>query len=643
VHLFINGLYWGIYRIGERVDDVWVSDHFGGTETDWDVIAPDTTVAASLQAKAGNITAWNNLFNLVNAPDLTVPANYEAVAAQMDLVNFVDFYLLHIHADSEDWPHHNGYAIRNRVVPSSKWQFVPWDQEIAFDPLVLVDRYSPGAPNTAGNANAQLTFGVLYQKLRASAEFRLLFADRAHKHLHNGGALSLAVEQARWQGFADLLDKAIVAESARWGDTADATPYGTAVLPADATLKRETHWLPQVNTVKNSHLPALHNTANSFATITELKSQSLYPNTEPPVFNQFGGNVVVNFSLSITAPAGSIYYTTNGNDPREAYTGNPVGTLYSGPISLTQTCTVKARSRVGTVWSALTEATFIVGNVATSANLAVTELNYNPVNSDHEFIELTNFSGTTIDLTDVHFEGITFTFADGTLLSAGERIVVVRNQAAFVAQYGNGPRVAGEYTGALDNTGEEIAVIAANGLDILRFTYNDKAPWPKAADGGGRSLVLRDPAADPVNEQNWRVSSANGGNPGGSDSTAFSGTALADEDKDGFQALIEYLFGTSDTVPNPEDAPFAAIEDFEVAAVTSPYLTFTALAQPGADAANVTVELSTNFSTWDGTSTAVVYVGETVAGDGTVTRKWRAAQPYTGAVKQHFRIRAQLP
>ncbi len=640
VHLYINGLYWGVYEAGERVDDNWCADHLDGLPTDWDVIAPDTTTA--VQLKAGNLTAWNALAALVITPDLTVQANYAAVAAQVDLANFADYYLLHIHADAEDWPHHNGYALRNHTAAGAKWRFLTWDQSIALDPLVLVDRFSVGAPNTAGNANAALTLGVLYQKLRVNSEFRLLFADRVHKHLHNGGALSLAVEQARWQSFADKLDQAIVAESARWGDTADATPYGPAVLPSDAVLKRETHWLPQVNLVKNTHMPALHNTANSYATLTELRAQSpkLYPTTEAPDFAQFGGNVPANYALSISAAAGQIYYTVNGTDPRTAYTGAAAGTLYSGPVTLGATGVVKARALNGGEWSALTEATFIVGTAASAANLAVTELNYNPAPGDEEFIELMNISAGIIDLTGVHFDGITFTFADGTLLNPGERICLARDVALFTTRYGAGPRVVGPYAGSLDNTGEEIAVLAASNADIVRFNYNDKAPWPVAADGAGRSLVLRQPAASQnlSDGSNWRSSTATGGNPGSGDTVAFSGAPLADADADGFVRLFEYVLAGDDSVTGDVAAPVVAVETLTISGIAGQYLTITARTRAAADDATLSGEFSTNLALpWQ----PAVYVGETVNLDRTVSRKWRAPVPYSGP-QQFVRLRAVL-
>ena len=638
VHLFINGLYWGVYELGERFDEHYCADHFGGLVTDYDIIAPGEAV----YVRNGTTTAWDALFSYVNnaANDLSTQAGYDTVAAQADLRNFVDYYLLHCHGDSEDWPHHNGFAYRKTSGADTRFKFVAWDQEITFDPLVLVERLSPAAANTATDKTA----GRLFQKLRVNAEFRLLFADRAHKHLHNGGALSLAVEQARWQSFADTLDKAIVAESARWGDTADTTRYDYPLVPDGTTFKRETDWLPQVNTVKNSHFPALHNTANAYATITELRAQSpkFYPVTEPPDFGQFGGNVPANYALSISAAAGQIYYTTNGTDPRTAYTNAAAGTLYTGPVTLTTTGVVKARALNAGEWSALTEATFIVGTAASSANLAVTELNYNPAPSDEEFIELMNFSAGVIDLTGVRFEGITFTFADGTLLNPGERICIARDVTAFTTRYGTVPRVVGPYVGALDNTGEEIAVIAANNADIVRFSYNDKAPWPAAADGTGRSLVLRQPGATNNtntylnNAANWRSSVRDGGNPGAGDTVLFAGAPLADADADGVASIFEYLFGGSDGTPNDTSSPVAVVENLTVAGVIQPYLTITAVTLAGADSATLSAEFASDLSqSWQ----PAIYVGETQNPDGTVSRKWRAPVP-AGTQTQFLRTKA---
>lgn len=125
----------------------------------------------------------------------------------------------------------------------------------------------------------------------------------------------------------------------------------------------------------------------------------------PVIFNQDGGEVNSGFSLTMTKPAGktgTIYYTTNGTDPRVPYTGAIAGTQYTGAIALTQTVTVKARYKSGTIWSALNEATFIVGspvviNEFMADNYATIE-DPDEAGEFPDWIELYNKGSATVDL-----------------------------------------------------------------------------------------------------------------------------------------------------------------------------------------------------------------------------------------------------
>ncbi|MHA3769948.1 lamin tail domain-containing protein [Verrucomicrobiota bacterium sgz303538] len=623
-HVYINGLYWGVYDISEDLDDDFFADHLGGLPEEWDVMGDFAEV------KAGTSAAWDALFAIANA-GVSTPQAYANLQQYVDVVNFIDYYLLHVHADAEDWPQHNWYAARNRVRAGGKFRFYVWDQEIALDnhSLRRIEATDP-------NSNADKTPGRLLQMLRANAEFRLLFADRAHKHLHNDGALSLEECQARWDGLKATLDKAIVAESARWGDVADDTPYGNT--PSKTVYTREADWLPTVDFVRNTYLPSLYNSANSYATINELRAARLYPNTEPPVFGQHGGIVAPGFMLTMSATGGSIYYTLDGSDPRQAITGDIAGNTYAGPVALTKTCTVKARVRNGTEWSALTEAFFIVGVPASSANLVVSEIYYAPaVTQDHEFIELMNTSVTqTIELSGVHFTaGVSFSFPPGFTLGPGQRIVVVKNQAAFTARFGAGVQIAGEYIGSLDNSGEEIALADATGVEIFRFRYNNRDPWPTTAATADRSLVLLAPKGhpDPGLAENWRASMGGGGTPGTSDGVAFTGDPSTDADHDGINALLEYVFGTSDAVESSQANPTIAFQNLDADAGPQPFLTLSFKRATGADDAAVMVQFSTDLVTWQ----PALFVSRSSGG----VETWRAPVPNTE--QQYLRLRAHLP
>lgn len=151
-------------------------------------------------------------------------------------------------------------------------------------------------------------------------------------------------------------------------------------------------------------------------------------------------------------------------------------------------------------------------------NLRFSEIMYNPPASgswtgeDLEFLELQNLSAGPLDLSGLTFTaGITFTFTNGTVLGAGQYLLLGRNAAALQARY-PGLAVNGLYSGRLDNGGETLRISTPVGAPVLELDYKDAPPWPVTADGMGWSLVLDDAVAG-----TYRVSSGAGGSPGAVD------------------------------------------------------------------------------------------------------------------------------
>src|SRR5690606_28707856 len=105
-----------------------------------------------------------------------------------------------------------------------------------------------------------------------------------------------------------------------------------------------TSWIPQRRRYVTNHLATAGFLASSNA----------------PTFNQFGGRVSRDFPLEISTLNGTIYYTTNGTDPRVQFSSSvhPSAIAYSEPVILNSSSVVKARTLNGTTWSALTEASF---------------------------------------------------------------------------------------------------------------------------------------------------------------------------------------------------------------------------------------------------------------------------------------------
>ena len=165
-------------------------------------------------------------------------------------------------------------------------------------------------------------------------------------------------------------------------------------------------------------------------------------------------------------------------------------------------------------------------------SLRISEINYHPVDptpielgagftddDDFEFIELENISSQPIALGGVRLtEGVNYTFPLTTsALAGGDRILVVRNQAAFESRYGVGINIAGEYSGRLSNNGERIRLETGLAETILDFSYGDTDPWYERTDGVGGTLVVNDVAGTPVEQfekyYHWRGSTEFGGSP----------------------------------------------------------------------------------------------------------------------------------
>jgi len=492
VHLYLNGLYWGIYNIVERPDDSFMSSYFGGKKEDWYV-----------KNHNGPVTEANDrvealIYGLINRGRFEEPNHYADLKEFVDLDQFIDYVILNWYAGNEDWADNNWYAsFRN---PSGRINYFVWDGERT---------WKEGARIYFGKLKWQNRNVVepLFDLLIHNPDFKIKLADRLYKHLFNDGVLTDANSQARWLSINDEIDRAIVGESARWGDTRHQTP-----ITRDDWIEARDAILAQME-------------GNGAKLIALAREVGFYPDLDPPLFNQHGGLITPDFKLIMTPQpspllakemeGSRIYYTTDGSDPRLPVTGDIASGAeqYSTPLTLTTNTHIKMRTLQNHTWSALNEATFRV--VKRDAQLRLTEIMYNPIGSDdYEFIKLTNTGTDAIDLSGMSFTGIRFAFLASTPpLDSGASIFLVRNQKAFAERYPN-VSIAGRYEGQLSNKGEEITLYDARDNVVISITYDDENGWPISPDGRGDSLVLVDWDGDPNNPKSWRASVNLYGSPG---------------------------------------------------------------------------------------------------------------------------------
>ena len=492
-HLYLNGLYWGLYNVVERPDASFMASYFGGPEDDWQAL----NHGDALDEPTGR---FEILHQLAGQGQLEDPGKYATLQEVLDVPHFVDYVILNWYAGNLDWAFNNWYAGVRRS--SGQVRYFVWDGERTWydgaEIYMGMDEYY-GRPNL---------IKPLFEALLQNPDFRITLADRLYRHLHHDGALTDENARARWVSINNTLEQAIIAESARWGDTREETP----ITQEDWIAARE-DVLVQME-------------GNAAKLISLVREAGYYPPLDPPAFSQHGGQIAPGFELTIDLPTsqvGTIYYTTDGSDPRQGATGavSPTAREYVGPLTLTSTTQIKARSfhsagaasLPGQGWSALNEAIWHTGDEG--GRLRITEIMYNPVGGDdYEFIELLNAGSIDLDLANGSFEGISFAFPPVVEpLSPGEFIVLVRNPVSFAQRY-PGVAFAGVYTGRLDNGGERIALVTPQGHTLDQVRYDDRNGWPRGPDGLGYSLTRIDLDGAPDSPTSWRASAVVYGSPG---------------------------------------------------------------------------------------------------------------------------------
>lgn len=282
VHVFVNGLYWGVHNLCERPEASHYAAYNGGDDDLLDARNGSSTVD-------GTSTAWNAISGVVNSGD------WAKIQQVIDINQYIDYQIVNRYGGNADLKSGGNWrAAGGGPFPAGQpeqmapWQLYSWDGE----------RTLEGA--TASNSPID-PMGVR-GTLESLDDYKALFADRLQMHFSEDGAMSPTATAARWMKSANQLDRAIIAESARWGDH-----RGTLYT-------RDNQWLTEQNRLLTSYFPQRSQTVlNNYG--------SLFPGTDAPEFlvngtPQGDGVIPVGGTLQITATTGTIYYTTDGSDPR---------------------------------------------------------------------------------------------------------------------------------------------------------------------------------------------------------------------------------------------------------------------------------------------------------------------------------------
>ncbi len=220
VNLFLNGMYWGLYNIAERVDDQFGKDHLGGKKEEIDVVKIEEDGGNHIEAAEGTLDSWEMMTAAVAGA--ASADGYAKLDSLLDVDNFIDYMLMNHYAGNTDWDHHNWYAIRRHnsgTEVSTGFQFLCWDSEIVFENV--------NENNLRKNNGDRFPTGM-FQNLLRNPQFARKYQRRAKELLADDGLLGEQSVVSLWDSLYHTIDKALYLEAARWGDhRRDVRPQGT--------------------------------------------------------------------------------------------------------------------------------------------------------------------------------------------------------------------------------------------------------------------------------------------------------------------------------------------------------------------------------------------------------------------------------
>ena len=488
--VFLNGEYWGIHNIREKMNEHYLESNHGVDPDNIDLIE----ISKNVNVNYGDRIAYDSLISFVSQKDMSLVENYEYIKKTVDIDEYINYQVAEIYSANGDFPGANSKLWRPKT-KDGKWRWMLFDLDFGF----------------GGNSNGQYfsntlelvtaTDGedwpnppwstLLLRKLLENESFKSEFIQRFAVHI------ATTYEPSRVIGIIDSL-KNIIAEEiprhkARWKKSVSYGDWDDLVEIMRKFAKNRAGNV-QKHLIDKFHLSGM---------------ETLIVDNN----NLYGGKVILN-TLEIKEPDFniSIFKDVPVHLTAIPYPGYKfIG--WQGIVSDTSNSIyfkVNYFSKIVAVFEK---------DSLQSTNVVINEINYNssPSFDTDDWIELYNNTDSTINISGWSFKDSddrnSFNFAENTILNSRDYCVLTRDSSLFSSLFVNVKNIIGDFDFGLSGSGELIRLFDSNNNLVDSLTYGDKYPWAVEADGSGSTLELQHPSLDNSLPENWSASK-NHGSPG---------------------------------------------------------------------------------------------------------------------------------
>ncbi len=222
VLMFVNGQYWGLYEMRERVDGDYFEYYYGKKRDKVDHLS----YWGGLRIRLGSDTGWVNLYNYIMNNNMAVQSNYEHVKSYLNINSFCQYFAINSYLVNIDWLNWNTMWWRargnNNIV---KWRYALWDmdaicglQQPNYTGLATTGyQANPCEPTSLFQNNANIKHTDMLTRLLQNPEFEQSYKDNWVMMFN--GPLECTKLLAHYDSIVNILTPEMNRQALAWGGT----------------------------------------------------------------------------------------------------------------------------------------------------------------------------------------------------------------------------------------------------------------------------------------------------------------------------------------------------------------------------------------------------------------------------------------
>lgn len=332
--LYVDGQYWGVYDIREKVDDNDFTDYYYHQDDPYLQFLQTWGSTWSAYGGAQAQTDWNTIRNYITSNSMAVQANYDHADSILNVKSFVDYIVLNSWAVTSDWLNWNTAWWRGQdpAGQEHKWRYTLWDNDATFGHYINytgIPSQSPSAdpcnPEGLGDPGGQGHIQVLDSLLK-NPGFKQYYEARYIDLMNTTLSCDYAVPLL--DSMIAVIQPEMAGQVARWGGS-------VATWQANVTAMR--NFIESRCTAINTGMQNCYSLTGPYAITYDvspvgsgnIKINSITPSNYTYTGNYFGGITTLLRATPVSSEYTFDHWTMDHHTPTPGMGSDSVNVSYT--------------------------------------------------------------------------------------------------------------------------------------------------------------------------------------------------------------------------------------------------------------------------------------------------------------------------